>query len=132
MAQQDPTQADQPIKNIEVQQTPPEGIQMAYGEICESFLSTLQSGSADQISQYFLDVTVARAIAGKETSGKTDKEVQVMVDGMTSRFMENVNNLRTDADENNVTLNSLRVRNCLYFDSDEEGSMINFLDPRIK
>jgi len=126
VAEQEPTQ---PIQNIEVQQTPPQGIKMTYGEVCESFLSALQSGSVDQISQYFLDVTVARAIAGKETNGKTDKDVQVMIDGMTSRFMENIEHLRTAADENNVNLNGLRVRNCLYFDSEEPGSMINFLTP---
>jgi len=114
VAEQEPTQ---PVQNIEVEQTPPQGIKMTYGEICEAFLATLQSGSVDQISQYFPPVSVARAMSGSSVSGKTDEEVQKMIDGMTARFGENVVKLQTAATENNVDVNGLRIRNCLYFDS---------------
>ncbi|MFT5513117.1 MAG: hypothetical protein ACI8SE_001517 [Bacteroidia bacterium] len=116
VAEEQPTQ---PIQTIEAEEIPPQGIKMTYGEICESFLSTLQSGSVDQISQYLPNLSVARAIFGQEASGKSDEEVQAMIDGLTARFMENIEKLRTSASENGVDINTLRVRNCLYFDSED-------------
>jgi len=107
----------EPTNPIEVTEIPPSSIKMTYGEICEAFLSTLQSGSVDQISPYAPTVAVARAMASGETSGKSDKDVQAMIDGVTDRFKENIEKLRTAASENNVDLNNLRVRNCLYNES---------------
>ena len=114
VAEETPTE---PIKTIEVEQVPPAGIKMTYGEVCESFLSTLQSGSIDQISQYTPTVAVARAMSGKETDGKSDKDVQGMIDGLTTRIKDNIDLLRTAASDNNVDLNNLRLRNCLYNES---------------
>jgi hypothetical protein len=124
VAEVDPSQ---PVQDIEVVQEPKQGLKMTYGEICESFLSTLQSGSVDQMSQHFPTIAVARAISGKAASGKTDEEMQVMIDDLTTRFMSNIEKLRTAANESNVELNTLRVRNCLYFDSEQPNSMMNFL-----
>lgn len=114
VAEETPTE---PTTPLEVTKIPPAGIKMTYGEICEAFLSTLQSGSIDQISQYTPTIAVARAMSAKETNGKSDKEVQGMIDGLTARFNENIGKLKTAASENNVDLNNLRVRNCLYNES---------------
>lgn len=114
VAEQQPTQ---PTIALELKDAPPEEIKMTYGEICEAFLSTLRSGSVDQMSQFFPSLSVARAISGQEASGKSDKDVQEMINGLTTRFMENIEKLKTSASDNNVEINSLRVRNCLYFDS---------------
>lgn len=121
----------EPIKTLEVEEIPPQGIKMTYGEICEAFLSTLQSGSNDQISQYFATVPVARAMSGKETNGKTDKDVQVMIDGLTARFQENINKLRTAADENNIDITKLRVRNCLYNESTDPAMVPRVLSVQL-
>lgn len=122
---------DEPIIKLEVEEIPPEGIKMTYGEVCEAFLSTLQSGSIDQISQYNPSVTVARAMSGKETAGKSDKDVQAMIDGMNDRFKENIEKLRTAAKDNDVDLNTLRIRNCLYNESTDPAMVPRVLSVQL-
>jgi hypothetical protein len=136
-AQDDPTkikevavaeeQPTEPVIALKLEEESPEDLKMAYGEVCEALLSTLQSGSIDQMSQYIPNVMVARAIGGKETNGKSDKDVQALIDGLTNGMSENIESLRVSAKENKVDLNGLRVRNCLYFDSEDSTSVINFL-----
>ncbi len=99
-------------------ENPPEGVQMAYGEVCEAFKATLQSGSLDQFIQYLPTVAIARAMSPTETTGKSDKDVQIMIDGLSKTFLRNIKKIQESAEENNVDLTKLMTRNCIYYKSD--------------
>lgn len=122
-AVEEPVEEEPVIEMVIKDQPPPSGIKMTYGEICETFLSTLQIGSAEGMNAYFPTVQVARSMSPNETNGKSDEEVEKMLAGMKNRFKENLIKLRAAAIENKVELGKLNIRNCLYFDS-EDGAMV--------
>jgi len=107
-------QVTEPSSVLEVQQVQTEDVVMAYGEICEALLASIRMENLDPMQIHFPDVNAARIMAPKEFSGKSNKEVTAVLDGMKSRFKGNLDNLVSGAKENKVDVGSLSVKNCLY------------------
>ncbi len=107
-------QVTEPSSVLEVQQVQTEDVVMAYGEICEALLASIRMENLDPMQIHFPDVNAARIMAPKEFSGKSNKEVTAVLDGMKSRFKGNLDNLVSGAKVNKVDVGSLSVKNCLY------------------
>lgn len=107
-------QVKDPSAVLEINQPVTEDVVMAYSEICEALLASIRMENLDPMQPHFPDVNAARIMAPKEFSGKSDKEVTAVLDGMKSRFKGNLDNLISGAKENKVDVGSLSVKNCLY------------------
>lgn len=107
-------QVSEPSPVLEVQQPQSDDVVMAYGELCEALLASIRMENIDPMQPYFPDVKAAKAMSPKEFSGKSDKEINAVLDGMKSRFKGNIDNLVSGAKENKVDVGALSVKNCLY------------------
>ncbi len=106
------------IADIETVDVAPDVVIMAYGEVCDAFVASLQSGAVRPLETFFPTVDLAKTIAPKETSGKSDEEIKTqMVDGLINRFKGNLIQLQEAAKLNRVNLRSLTIKNCLYNES---------------
>jgi len=114
VAEKEPKQ----VMSIEIAEASENQVMMAYHEVCDVFLAALQSGSSENIEALFPDAALAKFLSPAETSELTDAEIKdKMINGLVTRFKENLNKLKAAANENNVDLSALTIRNCLYFDS---------------
>lgn len=117
------------ITDIETVETAPEVMIMGYGEICDAFVATLQTGNSRPMEQYFPTLDLAKTIAPNETSGKTDEQIKTeMVDALINRFKENLHKLQEAAKLNRITLQSLTVKNCLYNESSDPETVPRVLN----
>lgn len=117
-------QVSEPSAVLEVQQSQSDDVVMAYGELCEALLASIRMENIDPMQPYFPDVKAAKAMSPKEFSGKSDKEINAVLDGMKSRFKGNIDNLVSGAKDNNVDVGTLSVKNCLYSEDNDLNAEI--------